>query len=208
MTSTDAPRRGRPPSGNRDRILDATDALLREKGVARLTTKEIARRAEVSEGSIFYHYTDRSGLLTAAFERGLGSLAAFGEQVSDRPARPEDLRGTLLRFTEALERFLDTATVVLFAAQADADLRTSLTSHIHERDLGPHHGQRVVGEYLARLQEQGLVSSRADPSTVAFLLIGACMLRVAHPTLLGHDRGVPSREQVVDTFVAMLTLPQ
>ncbi len=73
MTTT-GKRRGRPPSGGREEILRATHDLLRERGMAKLTTREVAERAGVSEGSVFYHFEDRFGLLKAVFERALGPL--------------------------------------------------------------------------------------------------------------------------------------
>src|SRR5918912_1546728 len=76
MTGPAPRRRGRPPSGGREAIREATLALLRERGVARLTTRDVAERAGVSEASVYYHYGDKAGLLRAVFEDGLERLHA------------------------------------------------------------------------------------------------------------------------------------
>src|SRR5579875_1756765 len=96
-------RRGRPPSGGREAIVAATLRLLRERGIAQLTTREVARCAGVSEASVFYHYRDRAGLLAAAFAAGLAPLQALGEE----GLAGDDRRAVLRRFGAALERFLD-----------------------------------------------------------------------------------------------------
>lgn len=57
-------RRGRPSTGVREAVLQSTQEVLGEAGIA-LSTKEIARRAGVAESSIFYHFGDRLGLLQA-----------------------------------------------------------------------------------------------------------------------------------------------
>src|ERR671939_1356561 len=89
-------RRGRPPSGGREAIREATLALLRERGVARLTTRDVAERAGVSEASVYYHYGDKAGLLRAVFEAGLERLQAADVGGAD----------ALLTFGQELERFL------------------------------------------------------------------------------------------------------
>src|SRR5919107_162346 len=116
MTDTSPRRRGRPPSGGREAIREATLALLRERGVARLTTRDVAERAGVSEASVYYHYTDKAGLLRAVFEAGLERLQAAAV----------DGDGALLGFGQELERFLEQALPVMTAAQSDAELRDAL----------------------------------------------------------------------------------
>jgi AcrR family transcriptional regulator len=63
MSAVDEPRRrGRPSSGGREAILDAALALVREEGIARLTSRAVAARAGVSDASVYYHFKDRRGL--------------------------------------------------------------------------------------------------------------------------------------------------
>src|SRR5262249_30528940 len=57
--------------GIRDRILDAAVTLLRERGLAAATTKEIARRAGCSEGSLYTYFTTKEELLHAVMAERL-----------------------------------------------------------------------------------------------------------------------------------------
>jgi AcrR family transcriptional regulator len=49
----------------RQRILDAAMAVFAERGFAAASTSEIAKRAEVAEGTIFRHYRTKKDLLVA-----------------------------------------------------------------------------------------------------------------------------------------------
>src|SRR6266542_3086220 len=51
----------------RERIVAAAIQVIRERGVTRATTKEIARAAKVSEGSIYNHFENKTALFGAAF---------------------------------------------------------------------------------------------------------------------------------------------
>src|ERR1700758_4873047 len=96
-------RRGRPPAGGREAILAAALQLLRERGIARVTSREVASLAGVSEASVFYHYKDRAGLLRAVFEDGLRPLH---ELASEGGLAGVDLHEALSRYGATLEEFL------------------------------------------------------------------------------------------------------
>jgi AcrR family transcriptional regulator len=196
MAGTEPRRRGRPPSGGREAIREATLALLRERGVARLTTRDVAERAGVSEASVYYHYGDKAGLLRAVFEGGLERLQAA------------DLGGgnMLLTFAQELEHFLEQALPVMTAAQSDAELRDALAAHMVANDLGPHRGIETLGAYLAAGQRAGTVRADLDPQATAMLFVSSCLLRVTQRLFLGRPDApaVPSLERTVATFEALI----
>jgi AcrR family transcriptional regulator len=195
-------RRGRPPAGGREAILSATLELLRERGIGQLTMREVARAAGVSEASIFYHYTDRAGLLRAVFEEGVAPLQALGQQGIDGATPVE----AMTRLAEALERFLDRALPVITASQSDTTLRDALAEYMAEGDLGPHRGVQLLGEYLAREQSAGRVRGDIDPHAVAVMLISTCFMRASQRQMPIHSPsgGLPSIEEVVGALGAML----
>ncbi|MEU5535040.1 TetR/AcrR family transcriptional regulator [Streptomyces sp. NPDC020362] len=75
-----------------ERLLDACAELLDEVGYAALTTKEVARRAEVPIGTLYQFFSDREGLIGALAARNLES---FLKRVSDRLEReaPDGISG-------------------------------------------------------------------------------------------------------------------
>ncbi len=195
-------RRGRPPSGGREQILAATLALLRERGIARLTTREVAQRAGVSEGSVFYHFGDRFGLMRAVFTDSLSPLV----EVGTAGLQGDDVRGTLEAFSDGVQEFLRTGLDVLMAAQADVDLRESLVGFLADNDYGPHRGIAAVARYLAEQQAAGAVRADVDPQVVAHLVVSDAMQRSAQPKLVNHAKGTPSRKAFFDTLMTMLAV--
>ncbi|MET9468456.1 TetR family transcriptional regulator [Streptomyces sp. NPDC006544] len=77
-----------------ERLLDACAELLDEVGYAALTTKEVARRAEVPIGTLYQFFSDQEGLIGALAAR---NLEAFLERVAVRLERekPEGISGVV-----------------------------------------------------------------------------------------------------------------
>jgi AcrR family transcriptional regulator len=190
--------RGRPPSGGREEILRATHELLRERGMAKLTTREVAARAGVSEGSVFYHFEDRFGLLKAVFERSLGPLHL------QEVAHGSDLRTVITTMSESIETFLTGSLDVLIAAQSDAELRDALHAYMLENDFGPHRGIAGIGAYIAGQQAVGVVRDDIDAKIVASMIVNDALQRAAVPKLVGHRKGIQLRTSFVDSLLTML----
>jgi AcrR family transcriptional regulator len=198
MTST-GKRRGRPPSGGREEILRATHDLLRERGMAKLTTREVAQRAGVSEGSVFYHFEDRFGLLRAVFERSLEPLRLGSIDVDD------NLRTTITGMSEGIEAFLNGSLDVMMAAQSDSGLRESLHAYMLENDYGPHRGIAGIGAYVAAQQNAGRIRADLDPKVIGSMIVNDAFQRAAVPKLIGNRKGIQARAVFVDTLLAMIT---
>jgi AcrR family transcriptional regulator len=193
-------RRGRPSAGGREAILAAALTLLRERGIARVTSREVAVLARVSEASVFYHYKDRAGLLQAVFEQGLQPL----RDLAERGLSGADVHDVLTSLGTALERFLDQALPIMTAAQSDAALRDALAAYMSEHDLGPHRGVRALGDYLAAEQAAGRVRAGADPHAVAMMFVGACYTRASQRQLAMHAVELPTLQDVTTATERLL----
>jgi AcrR family transcriptional regulator len=204
-TRPPAARRGRPPSGGREAILASALTLLRELGASRLTTREVARGAGVSEGSVFYHFTDRVGLMTAVIEDGLSTVLAMEEG----RLQGADIASVLDHFAAAVETFLDRSLVVVGGAQSDVDLRTALAGYLARNDMGPHRGVRVLAAYLRDRQADGGVRPDVDVEAVAFYVYSACFERVAQRQMLSGaaQPTMPDRQALIATMTALLSPP-
>ncbi len=212
-------RRGRPPAGAREAILAAAIELIREEGLAALTTREVASRAGVSEASVFYHFQDKAGLLEQVVLGGLTPLKAItpggpGEPGgAGSPAGPGEpgsaLAGALLPLATALEAFFDHAMPVLAAVQSDASLRRSFAGRLVEGDLGPHRGMQLLSEQLTAMSARGLADPDADPEAASLLLIGACFLRSWERQVTGSLRAcaLPGLPGLVREFARLLAPP-
>ncbi len=197
MTTTEQHprRRGRPTSGGREAILEAALVVLREQGIANLTSREVAARAGVSDASVYYHFHDRAGLLAAIFESGMKPLLVMGEQAGG-PNGPLDV---LERATASLEQFFDEVLPIMHAAQSDPELKEAVARYVELKDLGPHKGVAILGSYLRAQQEAGVLAPGFDPDAVALLVIDMSFARAVRQQMhLAGEERLPSREALLD----------
>jgi AcrR family transcriptional regulator len=201
-------RRGRPSEGIREAILAATLDLAAEQGLARLTTKEVARRAGASEASVFYHFGDKVGLLQAAMVAGLEPLMELDPAVA-AGAADGTVGESLLAIAVSLERFFDRVLPILGAIQGDGDLRAAFGDRMAERDLGPHRGVELLGHSLAGMQRRGLIDPAVDVEAVAPAIIGACLLHAWQRYLFGpeHRDKLPGLPQTIEVMAGLLEAP-
>lgn len=100
MTSTLRRRPAQRRSVERvERMLDECALLLDEVGYEALTTKEVARRAEVPIGTFYQFFSDKQGLVRAL---ALRNLEAFLSRVSERIGEVE-----LEHWTDLVELAID-----------------------------------------------------------------------------------------------------
>jgi AcrR family transcriptional regulator len=75
MTSEPRPARAGYHHGNLiEALLEATIALIEDKGVESLSVREVAKRAGVSPGAPFRHFASKTALLTAVAEQAMNRL--------------------------------------------------------------------------------------------------------------------------------------
>src|SRR5258708_9570580 len=73
----------------RERILDATAGIMREQGLARATTKEIARAAGLSEAALYRHFRSKEEiflrLMRERLPRFIGALKGLPSRAGRDP---------------------------------------------------------------------------------------------------------------------------
>ncbi|MEO8394996.1 MAG: TetR/AcrR family transcriptional regulator [Chloroflexota bacterium] len=73
-------------AARKNQILDAATVVFAEKGFHPTTTKDIAKRAGISEGTIYNYFDSKTALLLAIFERMKATVIA-----ENMPPMPEEL---------------------------------------------------------------------------------------------------------------------
>ena len=198
-----------PASGTRAQLVDAAERVLRSKGLARATTKEIAREAGCAEGTLYLHFADKLDLVRAVHEK---LLPAFVEVVRHLPERAgtrtvEENLTDLARWALRLYRDMLPLGSSLFA---DPELLERFRVMLAERRGGPQRAWEPVIAYLRAEQALGRVAADADPAAAALLLLGACEqlmfveLMTGPETLPFRDRPDPAAE-LVATLLAGLS---
>lgn len=87
MTASAPPRSGYHHGNLVDALLQATIAVIEERGVEAVSVREAAKRAGVSPGAPFRHFRSKTALLTAVAEQAMARLT---EAVRDELARAGD----------------------------------------------------------------------------------------------------------------------
>lgn len=129
------------PNRTRDKVLDAAAALAAEHGVTATTVDDIAERAGVAKGSVYYSFASKDAVFEAvladAVERTgarLGEalaaapaggalraiVTAFLQGVEERPAAAKVVAGELFRTDRPWQQSLAGYRSALFVLVADA----------------------------------------------------------------------------------------
>ena len=198
-----------PPTGTRAQLVDAAERVLRTKGLARATTKEIAREAGYAEGTLYLHFADKLDLVRAVHEK---LLPAFVEVVRHLPERAGTgtVQGNLTELAHGALRLYRDLMPLGSSLFADPELLRRFRALLAERDGGPHRAWGPVVAYLEAEQALGRVAPGADPAAATLLLLGACQqlvfveLMSGPETLPFRDRPDPAAE-LVATLLAGLT---
>src|SRR5947207_15600890 len=96
--------------GTRDQILDAAAHVMRTRGLAGATTKEIARAAGYSEATLYKHFRDKAELFIDVLRERLPSLLPLLEEMTAR-AGTGTLRTNLLEIAHAAVPFYQESVV-------------------------------------------------------------------------------------------------
>lgn len=170
----------------RERILEAAREVILTKGLVRATTKEIARAAGVSEGTLYNHFTNKEQMFLSA----LGQLpSGFISLVVRLPGRAgsESVRALLRELALVGLDFYADAIPMGASIFADPELLARHRELLAERGVGPQRANDLLAAYLRAEQEQGRVASTADADALAFLLLGAIYQRAYWREFLGQD---------------------
>ncbi|MER5896377.1 TetR/AcrR family transcriptional regulator [Streptomyces sp. NPDC001876] len=167
-----------------DRLIEATQELLRERGYVGTSPKAIQQRAGAGQGSMYHHFAGKPDLALAAIDRTAAQMREAAGRVLDGPG-PAYARISryLLREREVLRGCpvgrltMDPDVMASDELRAPVDetlawLRDRLTEIVQEGlDKGEFTPGLVAGEIAAAVVatvQGGYVLARASGSTAAF----------------------------------------
>ncbi|WP_410566046.1 TetR/AcrR family transcriptional regulator [Amycolatopsis sp. cmx-4-61] len=188
----------------RQRILDAAARLLREKGIARLTTREIAQAADAAEGSITKNFGGKLGLLTTLLSTDLPELKAWRDALTPPTPHAEDLKTALTGAADAAIDYYAASLPLIAGAVSDATLFEAYRATNTANGTGPQIAVQQMTAYLAAWQRHGALDPAADPGTLALLFCGAAQLQAWTDYLAGPGLLPGSRADRIDHVVDLL----
>ncbi|MFB7249611.1 TetR/AcrR family transcriptional regulator [Microbacterium sp. NPDC056234] len=153
----------------RERILDAAARIMREQGIVRATTKEIARAAACSEGLLYKNFAGKHELFVAVLQERLprpfaGIEPGIGDAVEN-----------LERATVGLIEFFAEGFPIAAALFGDRELLSAWRTQSDARGGGPEAPQRMLTAYIRAEQTDGRIRADADADAVSALLVGAAL---------------------------------
>ena len=189
-------RRGRPRSPLvHAAILDATRALLIEKGYADESMDRVASRAGVGKQTLYRRWPSKAQLVAEAVMDAHQVGGSFA--LPDTGDVAADLRDWLLRYADAVAPPQNAALVRALAAAAADDPRDG--EALYRQLTGPQHD--AVMQRLRQGINAGQVRADTDVEAVADALIGTILYRVlAHPTTTGET--VRHVDGLIDALIA------
>jgi AcrR family transcriptional regulator len=167
-----------------ERLVEATRALLWERGYVGTSPRAIQQRAGAGQGSMYHHFAGKPDLALAAVRRTAEELRASAEASLDGPGTAyERIAGYLLRERDVLRGCpvgrltMDPEVVSDDRLRAPVDetlgwLRGRLAGIVEQgRERGELRGTLVPGDIAATIVatlQGGYVLARASGSTAAF----------------------------------------
>lgn len=184
----------------RERILDAALMVIRDQGLARATTKEIARAAGCSEALLYKHFPDKQTIFMGVLTERVGG---FGPAM-DLAGRGS-VHDNLVQVTEGLLRFYVATFPMAASIFSTPQLLAAWREGLSARGGSPQAPVQLLERYLEEeLRLRRLAS--LDAAATAALLCGAAF-QTAFLTCFNGTADELRPRETAERLVAALRLP-
>jgi AcrR family transcriptional regulator len=187
----------------RERLLEAAARLIRERGMARVTTREIAEAAGTAEGSLFKNFGDKMGLLTTLLSQELPENRAWRDAATG--PGPGDLETRLSRLMERAIDFYSASLPLVAGSVADSDLLRRQQAVNREAGTGPQLAIDAMDAVFRTWQKAGQLGPDTDTYSLALLFCGSAQLQAYVEYLAGPDGLRGTRGERTAALVRTLT---
>ncbi|MFE9819506.1 helix-turn-helix domain-containing protein [Streptomyces sp. NBC_00236] len=162
----------------RARIIDAAHRLMLTIGLARATTKEIARAADCSEAALYKHFRSKEELFVVVLKERLPKVDGVLKRLIADPGEGErTVERNLTEIAREAALFYEQSFPIAASLYAEPRLKERHNAAMRELGTGPHIPIRGLDAYLRAEQAAGRVRADADTYAAASLLMGACAQR-------------------------------
>jgi AcrR family transcriptional regulator len=169
----------------RTRILAAAERVLRSKGLAGATTREIVREAEVAEGTLYLYFKNRAELFLALFDEHLMPfLRPLQALTLERSTDPPET--VLLDVATRFLHFHREIAPLLASLFAEPELLGAYRDAVLARTGEAPRVMPMLVDYVRAQQKRGTIK-RGDPAAIGEGLLGACFSRAFHDALFDEQ---------------------
>ena len=181
----------------REQIVGAATRVFAEKGFRRATTREVARAAGISEGTIYNYFEGKDALLMAILD-GLNETERRAADFEEGMAT--DFRGFLKQYLRRRMSLIwenrEVFRVVLSEMLVNAELRERYLRHVVDPTM------RIAEENFRSRMEQGEV--RETDAPLAMRSVAGAVLGVLVLGLLGDEEIGSRADEVPDVLAGLL----
>ncbi|MFF8450827.1 TetR/AcrR family transcriptional regulator [Streptomyces leeuwenhoekii] len=160
----------------RERILDAAHELMLTVGLARATTKKIARAAECSEAALYKHFASKEELFIRVLAERLPRLGPLLHALVAEPGHGS-LEENLTEIARRAALFYEQSFPIAASLYAETSLKRRHDDAMRTLGTGPHLPIEGLDAYLRAERDAGRIRPDADTFAAASLLLGACAQR-------------------------------
>jgi AcrR family transcriptional regulator len=182
----------------RIRILDAAYELMLTVGLARATTKEIAKEAGCSEAALYKYFASKEELFIRVLKERLPTLGPLLDRLMSQPEK-HTVEENLTEIARQAALFYEQSFPIAASLYAETQLKRRHDEAMRQMGAGAHMPIQGVAAYLRAEQQAGRVHPYADTFAAASLLMGACAQRA-----FAYDATAEGKPPPVDTFVPAL----
>ena len=183
----------------RQRILDAAADVMSTEGLARTTTKAIARAAGCSEALLYKNFLDKEEIFLAVLSERMPRLD-LGDGLVGTGNVDQNLRSIVEQLLAFYVRTFPVAASIFSSHELLRVHRSAMQSH----GAGPQGPALLVQRYLDGEAALGRLAAGSDTETAARALVGAALLE---GFLAAYDglTEVPDQRDRAERLVAMIT---
>lgn len=181
-----------PETRTRSRILQAAQKLFAKHGYDGTTVRDLARQAEVAEGTLFHYFTNKKGILielaTAGWVEILTDLLTELSEMSSYKAVAQVMRRRMLNISHNT----DIMKVCFFEAQFHPELRDKIQLEVIEKMTD------VAEAFFATAMERG-VYRQMNAKVVARVFLGMFAIAgFSQKTLLSPDASPQAMQEMAE----------
>ena len=159
-----------PLPDQKERLLAATERLLASHGLGAVSTRDIAKAANVAEGALYHHFGDKAELIVSVVLHQLGDFPEVLQSLFLQVGQ-NTVQKNLETVLESAFAFHHRITPLVCSLFADQELLVKVRGMMNERSMGPGRAAVAIAAYLRAEQQLGRVSASAVPETTSELMM-------------------------------------
>ncbi len=176
---------------------------MRNLGLGRATTREIAQAAGLSEAALYRYFSDKSDLFLSVISERVPVLLATLQDLPGQVGK-RTVRENLEEIARAALPFYEHTIPVATALFSEPELLARHQERLRSRQAGPQRTLELLASYVRGEQRLGRIRPRMDADAVASLLLGACLGRAMVRAFTGDASSADADEQFARDIVAVL----